>query len=40
METLDGDNGLYDSKNQKAKRDLFQFVPYRSFENNPIALTQ
>ena len=40
METLDGDNGLYDSKNQKAKRDLVQFVPYRSFGNNPIALTQ
>ena len=31
MRTLDGDNGLYNSKGQKIIRDLVQFVPYKKF---------
>lgn len=30
MVRLDGDNGLYNSKGQKAMRDIVQFVPFRN----------
>ena len=29
MNRLDGDNGLFNSKGQKARRDIVQFVPFR-----------
>ena len=29
MVRLDGDNGLFNSKGQKAARDIVQFVPFR-----------
>jgi hypothetical protein len=29
MVQLDGDNGLYNSKGEKALRDIVQFVPFR-----------
>lgn len=28
MNTLDGDNGLFDSNGRKADRDIVQFVPF------------
>jgi hypothetical protein len=34
MERLDGDNGLYGSKGQKAMRDIVQFVPFRDMKLN------
>ena len=34
METLDGDEGLYNSQGIKAARDLVQFVPFRNYEKN------
>ena len=40
MERLDGDNGLYNSKGQKAARDIVQFVPFRNFGNNHQLLAQ
>ena len=33
MEILDGDKGLTNSKGEKAKRDLVQFVPFREFND-------
>lgn len=38
METLDGDDGLFDSYNNKCKRDLVQFVPFNNFKNDPNLL--
>lgn len=29
MNKLDGDNGLFNSKGEKAPRDIVQFVPFR-----------
>lgn len=29
MEQLDGDNGLYDGRGNRAARDIVQFVPFR-----------
>jgi len=40
MEVLDGDDGLYGSKGQKAQRDLVQFVPFRHFNGDMIQLAQ
>ena len=40
METLDGDEGLYNSNGVKAERDLVQFVPFRKFSGNPEALAR
>lgn len=40
MRTLDGDNGLFNSKGQKAPRDLVQFVPFRDFAKNPAGLAR
>jgi hypothetical protein len=40
METLDGDTALYSSNNQKATRDIVQFVPFRKYNNNTVALCQ
>lgn len=40
MDRLDGDGGLYGSKGQQAKRDIVQFVPYRSVEFNPDVLAK
>lgn len=34
MRRLDGDEGLYNSKGQKAPRDIVQFVPFRDMNNN------
>ncbi len=38
MNRLDGDEGLYNSKGQKASRDIVQFVPFREMNNNPRRL--
>lgn len=38
MRKLDGDEGLYNSKGQKAARDIVQFVPFRDMNNNPQRL--
>ena len=38
MVRLDGDNGLYNSKGQKAMRDIVQFVPFRKFKTDPHQL--
>ena len=38
MKRLDGDEGLYNSKGQKAPRDIVQFVPFREMNNNPRRL--
>jgi hypothetical protein len=38
MNRLDGDEGLYNSKGQKAPRDIVQFVPFREMNNNPRRL--
>lgn len=40
METLDGDDGLFDRRGQRCKRDLVQFVPYNKFKGNPSALAK
>jgi hypothetical protein len=40
MNTLDGDNGLYSSKGQKAYRDITQFVPFRNVGMNSDLLAQ
>ena len=40
MERLDGDNGLYNSKGQRAMRDIVQFVPFREVGMNPDLLAQ
>ena len=40
MEVLDGDNGLVDSRGQKAKRDCVQFVPFRNFQGNAAMLAK
>lgn len=34
MNRLDGDDGLYNSKGQRAARDIVQFVPFREMNNN------
>ncbi|CAM6001879.1 unnamed protein product [Sphagnum balticum] len=40
MNRLDGDNGLYNSKGQRAKRDIVQFVPFREVQLNPDLLAR
>ena len=40
MNTLDGDNGLYSSKGQRANRDIVQFVPFRDVGMNPDMLAR
>lgn len=40
METLDGDQGLYDSHGRKAERDIVQFVPFREVKFNPDMLAK
>jgi len=40
METLDGDDGLYNKKGQKCPRDLVQFVPFRKFKDNKTQLAR
>ena len=40
MVRLDGDNGLFNTKGQKALRDIVQFVPFRDIGNSPILLAQ
>ena len=40
MVRLDGDNGLFDSKGQKAMRDIVQFVPFRNIGDSPTLLAQ
>lgn len=40
MVRLDGDNGLFDSRGQKALRDIVQFVPFRSIGDSPTLLAQ
>lgn len=40
MVRLDGDNGLYNSKGQKAMRDIVQFVPFRNIGESPTLLAQ
>lgn len=40
METLDGDNGLTDSKGFRCPRDIVQFVPFRDVGNNSATLAQ
>lgn len=40
MNTLDGDNGLYDSNGNKCARDIVQFVPFRDVQMNPDMLAQ
>ena len=40
MNTLDGDNGLYNSKGQKAARDIVQFVPFNQVHQNPDMLAR
>jgi len=40
METLDGDQGLYDSNGQRAQRDLVQFVPFRNFDGDMVMLAK
>jgi len=34
MEILDGDQGLYNSRGERAQRDLVQFVPFRQFNGD------
>ena len=37
MEKLDGDDGvLKDNQGNRVQRDVVQFVPFRSFANQPI----
>ena len=40
MSTLDGDNGLFDSKGRKANRDIVQFVPFNQVAGNPDLLAK
>jgi len=40
MEVLDGDQGLCNSKGQRAERDLVQFVPFRDFNGDMYLLAQ
>jgi hypothetical protein len=40
MVKLDGDGGLYNSKGQKALRDVVQFVPFRDVKFNPDMLAK
>jgi hypothetical protein len=40
MNTLDGDNGLYNSKGVKAARDIVQFVPFNQVKMNPDLLAK
>ena len=40
MDTLDGDNGLYNKKGQKAQRDIVQFVPFNKVHKNPDMLAR
>ncbi len=40
MVRLDGDQGLYNSKNQKAQRDIVQFVPFRQVNMNSELLAK
>lgn len=40
MVRLDGDNGLFDSKGQKAMRDIVQFVPFRNIGESSTLLAQ
>ena len=40
MNTLDGDNGLYNSKGMKASRDIVQFVPFNQVHMNPELLAK
>ena len=38
MNKLDGDGGLFNSKGQRAPRDIVQFVPFREAKHNPAKL--
>ena len=40
MDILDGDNGLYNKKGQKAARDIVQFVPFNKVHQNPDLLAR
>lgn len=40
MNRLDGDQGLFGSKGQKATRDIVQFVPFRDVQFNSDVLAQ
>jgi len=40
MNTLDGDNGLYNSQGVKATRDIVQFVPFNQVQMNPDLLAR
>lgn len=40
MNTLDGDNGLYNSSGAKAVRDIVQFVPFNQVQMNPDLLAR
>jgi hypothetical protein len=40
MNTLDGDNGLYNSSGVKASRDIVQFVPFNQVQMNSDLLAQ
>ena len=40
MDTLDGDNGLYNKYGQKATRDIVQFVPFNQVQQNPDMLAR
>jgi hypothetical protein len=40
METLDGDNGLTNTKGVRCTRDIVQFVPFRDVGNNSASLAQ
>lgn len=40
MVRLDGDNGLFDSKGRRARRDVVQFVPFREVKFNPDYLAK
>jgi hypothetical protein len=40
MNTLDGDNGLYNAQGVKAARDIVQFVPFNEVHMNPDLLAK
>lgn len=40
MNTLDGDNGLYNSKGIRAARDIVQFVPFTQVQMNSDLLAK
>lgn len=40
MDTLDGDNGLYNSNGVKATRDIVQFVPFNQVQMNSDLLAK